>query len=780
MSQQVASLYAKIGADTKGFEDGAKKVKTQLTSLAPGIEKATKGVGNFVSANAGLIGVLGGVGAGIGIAIKDTMKYASSVRDLSLATGSTAEESSRLLQVLDDYEITAADVTAGMRAMKEKGIVPTIDSLADLSEQFLAIEDPAKALQFAQDNLGRSSAKFLNVLSQGPDKIRQLNGAVSDSLILTDEQIRKSEEARLAMDAWGDAVMGAKVEIATGMLPVLDAFDNSEKELAESLGLSGREADRFAASILSMKNNTDSATQSYTAWARSIETSTEALSEQGEVIDSVDYSSLVSTMQSIQSETDNYRATQTQLREEMALLKEEYFAGNVAQDEYKAKVGEITGAMRENELAHIQAGKSIAFSLVQQKMAIDGLSTAEFKALTSMGVAWGIFDQATADSAVAMDEAAGNIALAAGEVNDSLKDPVGKMVALNEKIEAAAKKSGMSWEYTFNIITHGRVPNLPVGPTVQIEGGGQQACFIAGTKISMADGTNKPIETIEVGDEVITFDLEQNRPVAAIVTETYHHSEEQAPYYLKVNDALGVTPNHPMMTPEGWKEAGQLELGDLLIKIDGNAVVVWMIERIGESVPTYNLHVDHPSHNYYANEFLAHNKARGGKASGPGDGMRDTFLVPLANGEFVVQSSIVKKPGVLQFLEALNSGMLIRGFAGGGLSHGDGPLTGDDLRQAKIDQRKRRGDTGGGVTVSTTEPERAEESAVSSGIAAMGLTGGPMGQAVAASAAIQAASSVQSVKQLTSINQKLETLIAITPSAQGIARAAGNMGSKYS
>ena len=58
----MASLYAEIGADTKGFEAGAAKVKSGLGALAPKLEQAGASVTSFMGNNAALIGTLGAVG----------------------------------------------------------------------------------------------------------------------------------------------------------------------------------------------------------------------------------------------------------------------------------------------------------------------------------------------------------------------------------------------------------------------------------------------------------------------------------------------------------------------------------------------------------------------------------------------------------------------------------------------------------------------------------------------------------------------------------------------
>jgi hypothetical protein len=61
-------------------------------------------------------------------------------------------------------------------------------------------------------------------------------------------------------------------------------------------------------------------------------------------------------------------------------------------------------------------------------------------------------------------------------------------------------------------------------------------------------------------------------------------------------------------------------------------------------------------------------KATGGLVSAPGDGTSDTALTPIANNEYVVRASAVRKPGVLAQLDAINSGGSSGGSSGGGVS----------------------------------------------------------------------------------------------------------------
>ncbi len=158
---------------------------------------------------------------GLKDSIKATQEYAQEVRDLTLVSGTSAEEASRLLQVLDDFQISAQDVTAATRVMTKQGLTPTVETLAQLSDQYLSINDAQARNEFILKNLGRAGLQWVNVLNQGGDAIRNLSDGVSENLILTEENIREAEQYRLALDEWNDAVLGLKISIGNELLPVL-------------------------------------------------------------------------------------------------------------------------------------------------------------------------------------------------------------------------------------------------------------------------------------------------------------------------------------------------------------------------------------------------------------------------------------------------------------------------------------------------------------------------------------------------------------------------------
>jgi len=136
------------------------------------------------------------------------------------------------------------------------------------------------------------------------------------------------------------------------------------------------------------------------------------------------------------------------------------------------------------------------------------------------------------------------------------------------------------------------------------------ACFLAGTKVVLADESHKNIEDIKIGDTVKAFDEETGRIVDSKVTKVFHHDpKEMGKYYLVINDQLKVTPNHRFYSNEKWVCADNLKIGDALFYPSSN-YKIYSIKRIFEREPTYNFEVE-GNHNYFValdrTDVLVHN-----------------------------------------------------------------------------------------------------------------------------------------------------------------------------
>lgn len=235
-SKQVASVHADIGADTSGFERGAASVKGGLNNIANDADIANK-------KSAMLSVALTTLSAVIVTSYNEYANLAESVRDLSLVNGESAESTSRFIQVLDDYQLTAEDATAAAKKLKDNGLSPTIETLAKLSDQFRGIKDPAERMDFVYDKLGKSGGKFVNMLNQGSDALLANADAINKNLILNDLEIKMYEVGRLAIDDKVDALTAFRVELGQNIGNVLAfaaAMERATEIQAESVVYTGR------------------------------------------------------------------------------------------------------------------------------------------------------------------------------------------------------------------------------------------------------------------------------------------------------------------------------------------------------------------------------------------------------------------------------------------------------------------------------------------------------------------------------------------------------------
>lgn len=160
------------------------------------------------------------------------------------------------------------------------------------------------------------------------------------------------------------------------------------------------------------------------------------------------------------------------------------------------------------------------------------------------------------------------------------------------------------------------------------------SCFVAGTKISMADGSQKNIEEVKVGDEVISYDIFNQETVKSKVLAM--ESPNREGYYSINNGLINVTDEHPFYTKKkfgivGWaaidpmkgkldligseiegEEVYSLEVGDYLFNIVGEWIPINSIEYYPGVLKTYNIKTVDRYHKFFANEILVHNKDGGG------------------------------------------------------------------------------------------------------------------------------------------------------------------------
>jgi hypothetical protein len=156
----------------------------------------------------------------------------------------------------------------------------------------------------------------------------------------------------------------------------------------------------------------------------------------------------------------------------------------------------------------------------------------------------------------------------------------------------------------------------------RLAGGGAGCCFVAGTKVTMADGSIKNIEDVQLGEQLIGKDdcintvMNFIRPVLG----------DRKLVSINGSDPF-VTDDHPLFVRGfGWKSfdpaatkkkykvfsetgVGQLQVGDVIETLDKVGLLVESLEsHTGDfDLQVYNFELD-GNHTYIANNLVAHNK----------------------------------------------------------------------------------------------------------------------------------------------------------------------------
>ena len=168
---------------------------------------------------------------------------------------------------------------------------------------------------------------------------------------------------------------------------------------------------------------------------------------------------------------------------------------------------------------------------------------------------------------------------------------------------------------------------------IRVEDG---CCFPAGTKITMADGSYKNIEDIRPIDQVLSYNIRQDRftswtvkmlghpihPVfeinSGLVSATVDH-----PFYIKKPDGqLGFGAYDPGRAKNAITYTGDvlpLEIGDKLLKKEGGWIEITEIKYNPEPVQTYNILSFSGTKTYFANDVLVYEEH-------PPHGMTNYFL----------------------------------------------------------------------------------------------------------------------------------------------------------
>ncbi|MGA5110663.1 polymorphic toxin-type HINT domain-containing protein [Streptomyces pseudogriseolus] len=168
--------------------------------------------------------------------------------------------------------------------------------------------------------------------------------------------------------------------------------------------------------------------------------------------------------------------------------------------------------------------------------------------------------------------------------------------------------------------------------------------FATGTEVLMADGSGKPIEDVEVGDEVLATDPETGKTEIEAVTAEITGEGPKNLVTLSISVGgeevrVTATDGHPFWVPgiEEWVDAGRLTAGQELHAVSGKTVRISSISLTQRPATVHNLTVT-DLHTYYVlageTPVLVHNATPGQKCDltlGAGPNAREG--VGLENGD---------------------------------------------------------------------------------------------------------------------------------------------------
>jgi hypothetical protein len=276
-SEQLKFIITATGTDAiKGFKDVGSAADTHLSvgttatsklggaldglaQKSPLVGTAFAKMGTDGTALASTMGTLlpgAALAAGAGIAafgvkaIGDFQALAGSVLDFQRVVGTSAEESSAFVAVLDDYAISAeaggkaifkmADIAGstpekfakyGVEVAKNAdGTTNLEETLLNAAEAYQNTGDDATKAALLMDLFGRRGADLIPILEKGKDGADGLAEAfagVEGQQILSQDQLDQAEDTRLALDRLGDAANELTLMIGSTLSPALGDVANS-------------------------------------------------------------------------------------------------------------------------------------------------------------------------------------------------------------------------------------------------------------------------------------------------------------------------------------------------------------------------------------------------------------------------------------------------------------------------------------------------------------------------------------------------------------------------
>ncbi|MFH1971849.1 MAG: hypothetical protein ABIJ18_00040 [archaeon] len=136
--------------------------------------------------------------------------------------------------------------------------------------------------------------------------------------------------------------------------------------------------------------------------------------------------------------------------------------------------------------------------------------------------------------------------------------------------------------------------------------GGQ--CLDPETIVNLADGQTIPIDDIEVGDEVESFDFKQKKCIPSKVLDRWEVKKDKV-YKITVEEEIIASGDHLFfMVDETTKAAEELQVGMIVLNCNGQGIVITKIDVVEKEVMLIDIKVE--NENFIADGVVVHNSAQ--------------------------------------------------------------------------------------------------------------------------------------------------------------------------
>lgn len=236
----VVSDFNRVGGAASGLGEKTSRTSGLLSRLGPIGQQAGSVMSGVLAGGAAAAGA-----AFVGLATASVNAYtglAQSVLQFQRVSGASAEQSSALVAAFDDMGISAekgataifqlgkrigtdADKLAAYgvaAARSSNGNISLADTLLNVADAYQRTADPADRIALLTAAFGKAGKDLIPILEQGRTGIEAMfAGAESTGQILDQDDLRKAEDYRLAMDELGDTMNELKLVAGEALVPFI-------------------------------------------------------------------------------------------------------------------------------------------------------------------------------------------------------------------------------------------------------------------------------------------------------------------------------------------------------------------------------------------------------------------------------------------------------------------------------------------------------------------------------------------------------------------------------